>query len=396
MTDILPVNSVGIVTARDSLTIQFSSSLVKATVERLASLPVEDAREEFKLGADARDWRVEWAQADLKNSGLSEQLVVPISYRPFDTRYTYYTGKTKGFHCMPRGQVMQHLSQPKEFPNIGLVTSRLTKGEQFAHAQMTDKIVEVICMSPQTSNNGFVFPLWLLPNQVKANESLQSQRHPNLAADFLAALAQALNSKTTQPHGLPEKVTPEQVLAYIYAVLHAPSYRSRYGPFLKSDFPRIPLGVVSQQAAPAIDFVAVWEALLPLGESLMELHLLKQVPDALRASFPLQGSNKVEKPRYEAPKTGTNASNKGRVWINAIQYFDGVPPETWAFKVGGYQVCEKWLKDRKGRELAFDDIKHYGGVVAALTRTRELMLDIDAIADGRLWPKPNALATVLE
>ena len=128
----------------------------------------------------------------------------------------------------------------------------------------------------------------------------------------------------------------------------------------------------------------------------MELHLLKQVPDALRASFPLQGSNKVEKPRYEAPKTGTNASNKGRVWINAIQYFDGVPPETWAFKVGGYQVCEKWLKDRKGRELAFDDIKHYGGVVAALTRTRELMLDIDAIADGRLWPKPNALATVLE
>ena len=145
-----------------------------------------------------------------------------------------------------------------------------------------------------------------------------------------------------------------------------------------------------------MDFLAVWEALLPLGKNLMNLHLLNQVPDAMRSTFPQQGNNTVEKPRYEAPKTGANSSDKGRVWINASQYFDGVPTETWAFKVGGYQVCEKWLKDRKGRELMFDDIKHYGAVVAALTRTRELMQDIDVIANGRLWPIDNLAATALD
>ena len=239
-------------------------------------------------------------------------------------------------------------------------------------------------MSPQTSNNGFVFPLWLLPEQPKPGEPLNTQRRPNLSPDFLAALAQALGRPVTQPHGLPEQVTPEDVLAYVYAVLHAPSYRSRYAGFLKSDFPRIPLSnqalVHAGSAQEAIDFVAVWSALLPLGKQLMNLHLLKNVPVALRAKFAVQGSNEVEKPRFEV------CNGKGRVWINATQYFDGVPLETWGFKVGGYQVCEKWLKDRKGRQLEFADIGHYGSVVAALTRTRELMLEIDAVASASLWP----------
>ena len=110
---------------------------------------------------------------------------------------------------------------------------------------------------------------------------------------------------------------------------------------------------------------------------LIDLHLLKNVPSALLVKFAMQGSNEVEKPRFE----------NGRVWINATQYFDGVPAETWSFKVGGYAVCEKWLKDRKGRQLDFADIQHYGAVVAALTRTRELMLAIDAVANGQLWPE---------
>ena len=184
---------------------------MKKTVEHFANFSVGDAREAYNLGPDAQDWTVEAAQRDLKTTGLDDKRIIPLTYRPFDDRYTHYTGNSRGFHCRARGEVMRHLSQPKEFPNIGLVTSRLTKGEQFAHAQMTDKIVEVICMSPKTSNNGFIFPLWLLPKQVKSNESLQSQLHPNLAADFLAALALVLNSKIIEPHGLPENVTSEQV-----------------------------------------------------------------------------------------------------------------------------------------------------------------------------------------
>ena len=150
-----------------------------------------------------------------------------------------------------------------------------------------------------------------VPSQVKANESLQSQLRPNLAANFLAALALGLAIKTVEPHGLPENVTPEQVLAYIYAVLHAPSYRSRYGPFLESDFPRIPIGVVEKSLPTAMNFIAAWEALLPLGENLTNLHLLNQVPDALSPTFPQQGNNTVEKPRYEAPKQARTPATKG-------------------------------------------------------------------------------------
>ncbi len=434
VTDIFPVNSVGIVTARDSLTIHFTKESLTHTAERFSKLPVEEARDQFKLGKDVRDWTVAGAQRDLNDTRrpatkadgtalqpeppksawpLDLSRVVPIAYRPFDTRFTYFTGKSKGFHCMPRSQVMQHLSNPADFPNLALVTSRLTKGESFAHAQITDKITEVICMSPQTSNNGFVFPLWLLPKQSDPNQPpgawaagrsvqvkeetaqragdtersalplrlLATQRSPNLAPAFLAALAQALDRPVAGPHGLPEGVTPEEVLAYVYAVLHAPSYRSRYAGFLKSDFPRIPL--LNQALAPvdsaqaATKFIAIWNALLPLGQQLIELHLLKNVPAALRVRFAVQGNNEVEKPRFE----------NGRVWINASQYFDGVPVDTWSFKVGGYQVCEKWLKDRKGRQLDFADIQHYGSVVAALTRTRELMQEIDAIANDQLWPE---------
>ena len=134
-------------------------------------------------------------------------------------------------------------------------------------------------------------------------------------------------------------------------------------------------------AQAAIDFESTWRALLPLGQQLIDLHLLKNVPTSVRVKFAVQGSNEVEKPRFEV------GSGSGRVWVNASQYFEGVPFDTWQFKVGGYQVCEKWLKDRKGRQLDFADIQHYGLVVAALTRTRQLMLEIDTLVNGQLWPE---------
>jgi type I restriction-modification system DNA methylase subunit len=166
VTEIFPVNSVGIVTARDSLTIHFSEQELWQTVQDFVARPVEDARRKYDLGKDARDWQVALAQRDLQDSGLTKEHVVPIIYRPFDTRYTYYTGKSRGFHCMPRGGVMRHMLAGE---NVALITSRMTKGENFKHAQVTDKITEVICMSSNTSNNGFVFPLYLYPLQEGQN-----------------------------------------------------------------------------------------------------------------------------------------------------------------------------------------------------------------------------------
>lgn len=394
VTDIFPINGTGIVTKCDELNIHFSKEACWSAVQWFMAASETEARAKFRLPkVDVRDWSFANAVKDVSDSGPNQSLVTPVAYRPFDVRYTYYTGRSRGIMGWPVEKVMRHLANDPS--NLSLSTTRSVETGVFTHVFAMRGLTTLHTVSIKEVN--YAFPLWLLPEQVKPDQSkpklkpipaqtnpdhvLLNQRHPNLAPDFLAALAQALNRPVTPLHGLPEGVTPEDVLAYVYAVLHAPSYRSRYAGFLKSDFPRIPLS--NQALAPvdsaqaATDFVAIWNALLPLGMQLIDLHLLKNVPSALRVKFAVQGSNEVEKPRFE----------NGRVWINATQYFDGVPVDTWGFKVGGYAVCEKWLKDRKGRQLDFADIQHYGAVVAALTRTRELMQEIDAVANGKLWPE---------
>ena len=114
----------------------------------------------------------------------------------------------------------------------------------------------------------------------------------------------------------------------------------------------------------------------------MGLHLLKQVPEPI-ANYPVPGDNVVEKPRYAEPTKGSEG-RKGQVWVNKTQYFEGIPPEVWEFHVGGYQVCEKWLKDRKGRSLTFEDIEHYRKTVTALNETIRRMEKIDSVIPS--WP----------
>ena len=123
---------------------------------------------------------------------------------------------------------------------------------------------------------------------------------------------------------------------------------------------------------------------------MIELNLLKSVPAAWHAKFSVQCATRL------GNHVLNMCSGSGRFWINASQYFDGVPLETWRFKTGGYQVCEKWLKDRKGRQLDFADIQHYGAVVGALIRTRALTQEIDAIASGTLWLAAAMTALVIE
>ena len=368
--DIMPVNSVGIVTARDALTIHWSREDAWRTVNDFANLPVEEAREKYALGKDARDWQVALAQADLKASGLIEGKLSPVLYRPFDVRHTYYTGNSRGFHCMPRSGVMQQMLAGE---NLGLITSRLTKGETFQHAQVTRNIVEVICMSPKTSNNGFVFPLYIFSNTKTDlfDDSVAGGRRPNLAPAFIADFSARLQLAFV-PDGcgdLKKTFGPEDVFHYAYAVFYSPTYRSRYAEFLKGDFPRLPL---TRDAA-------LFRSLCALGHELVALHLMEQLPK-LETRYPVAGDNTVDAVRYTEPANDV----PGRVWINQTQYFDNVPPEVWGYHIGGYQVCQKWLKDRKGRQLAYDDLTHYRGIVAALARTIALQAAIDA-AIGE-WP----------
>lgn len=393
--DIFPVNSVGIVTARDGLTIRWSAEVVWQVVRDFARLPAEKAREKYNLGRDVQDWTVSDAQADVKASGPDRGNVIPLLYRPFDRRFTYYTGYSRGFICRPRPEVMRHMLAGE---NLALITSRMTKGETFKHAQVTRNVVEVICMSPTTSNNGFVFPLYLYPDAEEDGNLFANgtDRHVNLSPDFLKDIGKQVRLSFV-PDGtgdLKKTFGPEDVFHYIYAVFHPPTYRERYVEFLKIDFPRVLLTSDKE----------LFRKLCELGSELVALHLLESPllgPSNFITRYPVPGDNLVEKghPKYLAPGEPEPGRGQplveGRVYISKDkpnenkqgQYFEGVPPEVWEFYVGGYQVCEKWLKVRRARPLSHDDLTHYQKVVLALQKTIRLMDQIDQATESRGgWP----------
>ncbi len=388
VTDIFPVNSVGIVTARDHLCIQWCDEAMWDTVRRFVALGPAQARDELDLGRDARDWKVELAQADLRDSGPARTNVRSILYRPFDVRYTYYTGRSRGFLCMPRPEVMHHMLAGE---NCALITARSNKSLDMDHFFVTRYLMETKCGEATTQSA--VFPLYKYPSANGGEpESFahwpagRDGRRPNLDAGFVGTLERAMGL-TFVPDGagdLAGTFGPEDVFHYIYALLHAPSYRRRYAEFLRLDFPRIPPPANRERFA----------ALAGLGDEFVALHLLES--PAVRnpiTTFPVRGDNIVEPghPNYLAPGTHDPQTGRpleqGRVYISKDaprangrgQYFDGVPPEVWAFQIGGYHVCQKWLKDRRGRALSHDELTRYQQIVVALAETLRLMTRIDEV-----------------
>ena len=365
ITDIFQASSIGIVTARDKLTIHQTAEAIRETVTDFVSLPIEEARERYNLGRDSRDWQVHLAQSDLRNHPKADQHIAPIHYRPFDTRWTYYTGQSRGFHCMPRPTNMPHLLSE----NFALCVCRIVKSPIWQHVLITDKITDNCYISNTTSESSHVFPLYLYPN----SEGLLGSTEPelNFKPAFLTALSEALGLPQTAPFGLPEDVTPEEILAYIYAVLYSPTYRERYYEFLKYDFPRIPL-------PQEIDY---FRKLAVLGQELIELHLLKNVsrPEVApteRGTQPIhrfegEGDGVVSKPRYE----------EGKVWINTTQHFTNVPADVWEYEIGAYQVCDKWLKDRRGEALSHAEVRLYPMILVSITETLRVMEAIEWV----LW-----------
>ena len=363
--DIFTDNTPGIVTARDNLTIQSTKEEVWDIVSNFANLDSEVARTKYSLGKDSQDWKIILAQKDIKESNLSKDNISPILYRPFDKRYTYYTGNSSGFHSRTRNHVMRHVVNPE---NLALISVRQVAEGIFNHVLISDCIID---NRLTLSNKGYalLFPLYLYPTDKPtlfepAPTSAPGGRRPNLDEKFIQEFAQKLNLEfildgkgdQTQTFG------PEDIFNYIYAVFHSPTYRTRYAEFLKIDFPRIPFTSQTQ---------LFWQ-LAKLGDELVQIHLMKTQLDEI-VGFPIEGDNIIEKITYTEPTEKQN----GRVYINKTQYINNVPSEIYNFYIGGYQVCHKWLKDRKDREFTDDDFEHYSQIVAILQRTIELMKNID-------------------
>jgi hypothetical protein len=354
------VNSVGIVTARDDFTIHHTKNSVKEAIEEFLKLDDEAARFKFKLGKDARDWKVTYARQDLiKNFNNEQGKFAKISYRPFDERWTYYTGKSKGFHCYPRNEVMQHFLAGE---NLGLALCKQFKtGDNYFHSFVTNQIIESSLVSNRTSEITSTFPLYIYNQQPESADLLNHSkpaRVPNLNPEIIKEISTKLGLKFVPENESGEKnFSPINLLDYIYAVLHSPKYREKYQEFLKIDFPRVPYPQ---------DQNSFWR-LVKLGSELRKIHLLEgEIFEKLITKYPADGDNKVEKISYE--------SNK--VKINQSQYFEGVAPNIWEFFIGGYQPAQKWLKDRKGKILGFEEILHYQKIIVALSETDRLMKEI--------------------
>ncbi len=349
--EIFRSKSIGIVTARDKLTIHWTAEDIRETVIDFSTLPVEEARERYELPRDTRDWKVHLAQADLRDHPDIDQHLTPIHYRPFDSRWTYYTGRSRGFHCMPRPENMSHLRRQ----NLAICVCRIVTSANWQHVIMTDGITDNCIISNRGSESAHVSPLYLYP---EPDGLLETGIKLNFKPEYLTALAESLELPQTDPHRLPDGITPEQILAYIYAVLYSPTYRDRYYEFLRYDFPRIPLPQNTDH----------FHTLAALGQELIDLHLLKNVPQPTHR-FEGEGDGMVERVRY----------TDNKVWINTTQHFTDIPQEVWEYEIGAYQVCHKWLKDRKDRRLTTDNLNQYRKILVAIAETIRIMDTIDNI-----------------
>jgi predicted helicase len=359
ITEIMPVNSTGIVTARDHFVIDIDRDSLLERISEFRDLNKSDAeiRNKFFAGkgvsskyddGDTRGWKLPEARKQVQQDENWNTPVVKYTYRPFDSRYIYYTESMVDWH---RKNVMRHLLLGD---NLGLIIPKQTKEKWDALA--TNQIIGHKSLSAYDINS--LFPLYLYPTTPGEIE-MGITRKPNISPEFLAKLEQNLGY-------IP---TPEAIFHYIHAICHSPTYRSRYAEFLKGDFPRVPL----------TRNVNLFRQLGELGEQLVNLHLMKSpILDQTSSPFINNGGGCIVDaghPKYENGKVVINKQKDG---------FMDVPEAVWNFHVGGYQVCHKWLKDRKGRTLSQDDIGHYQKIVVALGQSIELMAKIDAAIPN--WP----------
>ncbi|WP_425639387.1 type ISP restriction/modification enzyme [Algoriphagus yeomjeoni] len=346
--ELFPLNSVGVVTSKDAVLISLSKTHLESQVESYYQIKID------------------------------KSLIKLIDYRLFDKRFIYYDTKLID---RARDKVMKHIFQKNIVLNI---PKQAIRGFRHVFIGTSPPDKNYIDSAGQFGA-GNAFPLYLYPDS-DSQLSLDSKatRTPNLDMKLVAEIAKGLGLKFTSEKEEEDTFAPIDLLDYIYAVLHSPSYRETYKEFLKIDFPRVPY---------PSDVEEFWR-LVALGGELRSLHLMESpsLNDYI-TEYPIGGENEVEKPHFviareERPKQSVsdeetasvkNLAVTGRVYINSEQYFANVPELAWNFYIGGYQPAQKWLKDRKGRTLDFQDILHYQKIIKALVETDRVMREIDEI-----------------
>jgi len=349
----LPVNKIfksyssGVQTKRDKICVAFERTDLLKVISDFKTLPASELRSKYTLPKDGRDWTIEKAKEDIRKE---DGTIIPFLYKPFDKRFIYYSGRTKGFVAYPRREVMQNVASRE---NVCLITNRQTVRDEFSFALVTDAVCCHGTFYLGNRGQDYCFPLYLYPTEQELDQSR--------SINFDSEIYKRLQSLASHPErGQADELA---VFDYIYGVLHCPAYRETYAEFLRMDFPRIPLPPTPGE---------FWQ-LSDKGAILRRLHLMeKQIVGDTPFPFKGEGNGRVTKPRF----------GDGKVWINDIQHFENVPEASWEFYVGGYQPAQKWLEQREGRSLSFDEIEHYQRILKIMAETEKIMSTITMALDA--------------
>ena len=359
---IMLTNGSGIKTHRDHFVYDFDESKLRERINDFRNTFINDSeiKDKYKLD-DSLDWNLNQKRKSLASESNWQSYFTQCLYRPFDIRTYYHHADLVN---RLRHEIIQHTMNKN---NIGIGIGRqgiAVNDPQWALITVFENAIDTNVFRRGGVN---IFPLYLYPTNTPTlfeGEPTNSPhgRRPNLAPEFTNELSQKLGLEFF-PDGKGDQVktfAPEDIFNYIYATFHSPTYRQRYAEFLKIDFPRVPLTSNKK---------LFWE-LATKGDKLVQLHLMKETGTEI-SNYPIDGTNLVEQVKYN--------ETQQQIWINDQQYFANIPNHIWNFHIGGYQVCQKWLKDRKGRELSFDDLVHYQNIISILSETIEIMSDIDQI-----------------
>jgi len=437
LSKIFAFNSMGFVTGRDNFLINFDNDTLWKKMQMFSKMNTEHARQEYNLGKDSRDWTVATALKDL-NDNFDQKNIVKVSYRPFDNRFTFYTGNSRGLFCSPQRRIMNCFVNK----NIALICVRIgrdiTANNYFVTKYITDKSIV------SSLDNANVFPLYIyekqsLYNNVEPINKAQSKQEKDFLEHKKAfeiaereffkhkKVFESIKKPSDQEIGIFEEhrmgfeetqtmfdkikenyenellklkkiqeqnkkehieilenglvkrpnfandfskfiknkydnqFTPEQILGYIYAILYSDTYRKKYAEFLKIDYPKISF----------TDDIQLFIRISKLGNELIQKHLQKEIPQGNEYKelglYKGSGDNLVVKPEFKNLKTENGY--RGMLYISKNQHFDNVPEYIYDFHIGGYQILEKYLKDRKNKVLTFDEIENIENVVKIIAFT---------------------------
>ncbi|MEZ4527541.1 MAG: type ISP restriction/modification enzyme [Desulfobacterales bacterium] len=350
---LFPSHVTGIVTMGDRFIVDENRERLKERLRFFKENNVDESwlNKKFALGKNYARWI-------LKNKSsitIDEAKLAQLAYRPFDTRWTYFDNK---FIWRWRADTMRHFLKGE---NAGLVFRRQSPEGKDIYIFVSNTITADGYIRSDNKGGESAAPLYLYPESDEVQSAdAEQKRIPNLNREIAARIAKGIDLRFTPEKKEDAKGTfaPIDILDYVYAVLHSPAYRQKYKEFLKIDFPRVPYPKNAE----------IFRHLVHFGTELRQIHLLEHPKTAeFVTAFPQNGSNAVEKIRWDS----------GKVWINKKQRFENVAQPAWEFCIGGYRPAQKWLKDRKGRILTSQDIEHCHKIIAALKETHRIMGEID-------------------